>query len=302
MKKFLTLLCLALATLTASATGTPRAEYPRPQFERAAWVNLNGTWDFDFDFSNSGIDRRLMEATSLPKKITVPFCPESQLSGIGYKDFINCVWYHRTLDIPAAWDGQRVLLHFGAVYYTSEIFIDGQLALRHYGGSSAFEVDITPYVKAGQTHHLTVRATSDLRSLAQSAGKQSLRHGSYDCLYTRTTGIWQTVWMEAVAPEGLKSVQVLPDIDQRQLVIHPQYYTERGGTLTVSLFEPSTGSGQVQKRVAQTTVSATAAATVVLPVKNMKLWSPENPFLYNLTYDLVVWILEYHTCGLPNIP
>lgn len=279
MKKLFTLLCLSLATFTASAIGTPRSEYPRPQFERAAWINLNGTWDFDFDFSASGIERDLMHATSLPKHITVPFCPESQLSGIGYKDFINCAWYHRTLDIPAEWDGQRILLHFGGVYYTSEIYIDGQLALRHYGGSSAFEADITPYVKAGQTHHLTVRATSDVRSMMQSAGKQSLRHGSYDCLYTRTTGIWQTVWMEAVAKEGLKDVQVLPDIDQRQLVIHPQYYAERGGKLTVSLFDGT-------KRVAQTTVPATNATSIVLPVKNMKLWSPESPFLYDLTYEL----------------
>lgn len=216
----------------------------------------------------------------------MPFCPESSLSGIGYKDFINCVWYHRSLAIPAEWDGQRILLHFGGVYYTSEIYVDGNLALRHYGGSSAFEVDITNFVKAGQTHHLTVRATSDVRSMVQSAGKQSLRHGSYDCMYTRTTGIWQTVWMEAVAMEGIKVVQVMPDIDQRQIVIHPQYYAEKGGKLTVSLYEPTTITDRAPKRIAQVTVPATQATTVVLPVKTMKLWSPENPFLYDLTYEL----------------
>lgn len=279
--RLLVLFALALSFLSASALDLPRAEYPRPQFERADWVNLNGTWDFDFDFSASGVERDLAHATTLSKKILVPFCPESDLSGIGYKDFINHVWYHRTLDIPADWTGKRILLHFGGVYYTSEIYVDGILATRHYGGSSAFEVDITALVKAGKQHHLVVHAESNLRSMLQSAGKQSLQTGSYGCMYTRTTGIWQTVWMEAVAREGLKTVQAIPDIDQRQLVIHPQYYAEnaRPGRLTVTVNDGS-------KRVASVTVPATNSATVVIPFKQLKLWSPENPFLYDLSYEL----------------
>lgn len=112
----------------ANATDTPRSEYPRPQFERAAWVNLNGEWNYTFDFANSGIERGLEKATSFDGKITVSFCPESKLSEVGHKDFINHIWYHRTLTVPQEWSGRNILLNFGAVYYNSEIYIDGKIA------------------------------------------------------------------------------------------------------------------------------------------------------------------------------
>ena len=263
-----------------TAFAIPRAEYPRPQFERNAWINLNGEWTYSFDFGGSGLEREWFKSTGFDQKIIVPFCPESKLSGVEYKDFINHMWYHRTISIPQDWANKQVLLNFGAVYYKSEIYIDGVFAARHFGGTSSFQVDITPYVKAGQTHNLVVYVESDVRSTHQPSGKQNLQFASYGCNYTRTTGIWQTVWMEAVHPEGLQSVQMIPDIDQLQLIIRPRFYKELGGKLEVTLKD----NGKV---VSKETVAANSLSTVILPVKKMKTWSPENPFLYDVEFRVI---------------
>ena len=111
MKKLLTTL-FALICLNGFANPHPRPEYPRPQFERSQWVNLNGTWNFEFDFGESGKDRSLQKAEQLSQQITVPFCPESKLSGVAHTDFINCLWYQRKLSIPADWSGKKILLNF----------------------------------------------------------------------------------------------------------------------------------------------------------------------------------------------
>lgn len=263
-----------------TAFAIPRAEYPRPQFERNAWINLNGEWSYSFDFGGSGLEREWFKSTGFDQKIIVPFCPESKLSGVEYKDFINHMWYHRTISIPQDWANKQVLLNFGAVYYKSEIYIDGVFAARHFGGTSSFQVDITPYVKAGQTHNLVVYVESDVRGTHQPSGKQNLQFASYGCNYTRTTGIWQTVWMEAIHPEGLQSVQMIPDIDQQQLIIRPRFYKELGGKLEVTLKD----NGKV---VSKETVAANSLSTVILPVKKMKTWSPENPFLYDVELRVI---------------
>ena len=153
---------LSLFLCVASVWSMPRPEYPRPQFERAGWVNLNGEWTCSFDFGGSGMEREFYKSKGFDKKITVPFCPESKLSGIGYMDFINHFWYQRPITIPQEWNGKNILLNFGAVYYKSEVYIDGVLANRHFGGTSSFAVDITSLVKPGQTHSLLFmwRATS----------------------------------------------------------------------------------------------------------------------------------------------
>lgn len=264
---------------TVSAENLPRAEYPRPQFERQDWINLNGTWDFEFDFGKSGMDRGLSNASDLKQEITVPFCPESSLSGIGYTDFIDCVWYRRDISIPKDWEGKMIFLNFGAVDYAAEIFIDGKLAARHSGGSSSFSVDLTSYVTAGQTHNLVVRVEDDLRSGYQSVGKQSTEYYSKGCFYTRVTGIWQTVWMEAVERHGLKRVTMRPDIDQSQLVIMPEFISESDYELEVSM----TADG---KAVASKTVLCSNHACIVLLVKKMRLWSPEDPYLYDLNFTV----------------
>ena len=285
MKKFFGLYILAAVSILCSGAvkgaSLPRAEYPRPQFERADWQNLNGRWTYIFDFSDTGFQRGYQASTGFDGSITVPFAPESELSGVGYKDYISNIWYHRTISIPQEWAGKNIRLNFGAVYYTSEVYIDGQFVGRHFGGSSSFSYDITRFVSDGKEHNLVVKASSDLRSGLQGAGKQSLQYASHACNYTRTTGIWQTVWMEPVSPAGLQNVQVITDIDQKQVIVHPWFFAETSGhTLKVTLIEG-------EKTVVSKTVRASNNSTVVLPVRKVRLWSPEDPFLYDLVYEVI---------------
>ncbi|MBQ6653364.1 MAG: beta-glucuronidase [Prevotella sp.] len=278
---FLAALFMAVLCPSVSHAQTPRPEYPRPQFERADWVNLNGTWSYTFDFGKTGINRGLEKSTGFDGKITVPFCPESSLSGVQHTDFINCLWYHRTLSIPASWEGKKILLNFGAVDYDANIYVDGKLVRNHKGSGSSFTCDLTKFVKAGSTHNLVVQVSDDLRGGMQPGGKQSMRFESHGCSYTRVTGIWQTVWMEAVDKEGLKSVFAIPDIDQEQLVVHPDFYGESSKNKLVVTISDG------KKVVATKTVPATNNSVVVLPVKSPKLWTPETPNLYDVTYKVV---------------
>lgn len=284
LKTIISSTAFAMAFLALSANisaQTPRPEYPRPQFERAEWINLNGTWTYSFDFGRTGEQKGWKNIKGFDDKITVPFCPESELSGVKHTDFINTIWYQREIAIPASWDGKKIILNFGAVDYESHIFIDGKLVRRHFGSGSSFSCDITRFVSAGKTHNLVVLVNDNLRDGKQTGGKQSFGLYSAGCNYTRVTGIWQTVWMEAVDKEGLRSVFAKPDIDQGQLVVHPQFYGENSANkLVVTVYDG-------KKTVASKTVVCGNNSTVVLPIKNPKLWSPESPYLYDITYKVV---------------
>ena len=265
----------------AAAADLPRPEYPRPQFERSEWINLNGQWSYTFDFSRSGMDRELFRSEGFDGQITVPFAPQSELSGVGFTDFIPEMWYQRRLEIPADWDGKRILLHFGAVDYIASIYIDGRIAGRHWGGSSSFTVDITRMVSAGKTHNLVIRVEDDERSGEYAKGKQCGRFASFGCEYTRTTGIWQTVWMEAVHKDGLKDVYVIPDLDQSRFVFRPEYHAvQQGQKLRIRILDNG-------KTVSEKTIPATAQSQAELTVKKVKTWSPEDPFLYDIEYDVL---------------
>ena len=280
MKKYLIIAALCLLGITGIKADTPRAEYPRPQFERSQWLNLNGTWTYTFDFGKSGVNRDFRNSKGFDKNILVPFCPESKLSGVEYTDFINSMWYQRTISVPAEWEGKQILLHFGAVDYEATIYIDGQEVMQHFGTGSSFEMDITKYVPAGKSANLVVRVNDNLRSGMQPGGKQCWNYYSGGCDYTRTTGIWQTVWMEPVSAQGLKTVFAIPDIDQQQLIVRPEFYTEaNGNTLTVQVLDG-------KKVIATKTANAVNGASVVLPIKKPKLWSPETPNLYDVKYTV----------------
>ena len=285
MKHFSKLLMAATLLLGLSssvkAADLPRSEYPRPQFEREYWVNLNGTWTYSFDFGQTGADRNFRNSKGFDGKITVPFCPESSLSGVKHTDFIPCIWYQRTITVPETWGGKNILLNFGAVDYDATIFIDGKKVGRHCGAGSSFSLDITKFVKAGGSANLVIQVKDNLRGGKQPGGKQSTGYYSAGCNYTRVTGIWQTVWMEAVCPEALKQVFATPDIDQQQLVVRPEFYEEgNGNTLTVQVFD------EKQKLVSTKTAPATNNTVIVLPIKNPKLWSPETPNLYDVIYTV----------------
>jgi beta-galactosidase/beta-glucuronidase len=259
----------------------PRPEHPRPQFERKDWINLNGTWTFTFDPGKSGHQRGLEESKGFDRDIQVPFCPESKLSGVQHVDFIERMWYHRVIEIPSSWDGRRVLLHFGGVDYACEVYIDGVLVERHWGGSAPFTYDITRFVKAGSKHHLVLQVRDDMQQRIQPLGKQSAHFKSHGCVYTRTTGIWQTVWLEAVSPFGLADCQILPDLDGKRFTLVPRYrQVKRGVTFRATLKDGG-------KTVSEVSVPATDGAALELMLANAKAWSPESPFLYDLTLEVL---------------
>ncbi len=277
MKRIFTFAIMLVAFVTAFAA-QPRPEYPRPQFERSEWINLNGEWTYELDLVNTGFDRKLFNSEGFAEKIIVPFCPESKLSGVEHKDIITGIWYHRTIQAPAAWSGKKIMLHFGAVYYEAEVYVDGIFVGRHFGGSSPFAIDVTEHLADGKAHNLVVRANSDLRTRTQGSGKQSLRSYSYGCVYTRTTGIWQTVWLEATDDYSLDYVQVITDIDNHQVIITPRYYaTTASNTLTINIKDGA-------KVVAKKQVAQVEGMPIVISFKKYQTWSPENPKLYDVEY------------------
>ena len=188
-----------------------RTEHPRPEIFRENWLTLNGVWDFEIDNEKIGLAHGYERCTSFSKKINVPFCPESRLSGIENTDFMAAVWYAREFEVPAAWRKMRVILHIEACDYATRVYINGNYAGSHKGGYTPFKFDITSLLTDGK-NRVTIYAEDDTRDKGQASGKQSERLESYGCFYTRTTGIWQSVWLEAVSAARVETYYTLPDI------------------------------------------------------------------------------------------
>ena len=250
-----------------------RLEHPKPQMQRADWQNLNGEWDFAFDFGRSGVDRRFYERDGLDRKIQVPFCPESELSGIGYKDFIPAVWYQKKVELTAGQLKEIVRLHFGAVDYECHLWVNGQKAGSHKGGYVSFSFDITQYAREGE-NVLTLYVADDNRSGAQCKGKQCGNYYSGGCDYTRTTGIWQTVWLEFLPKAHIEKVFYYPNIAEGFLIIHA--VTQGTGTLCAeALYEGKVcGKAQVQ--------AVAGNAVLKLPLSELHLWEAGAGRLYDL--------------------
>lgn len=251
----------------------PRPEHPNPQWERTNWRNLNGEWEFDFDFGVSARQRKLYKKGALSKKITVPFCPESVLSGIGYTDFIPSVCYRKTVTISEEEAKQNIFLHFGAVDFHSYIYINGNLCDEHIGGYSSFKVDITKLIKEGE-NEIFVIAEDDTRSKTQPSGKQSDRYASYGCSYTRTTGIWQTVWLEFVPKSYIKSCKYYPNITDGTLTVIGE--TVGSGTLSLSASYEGKNVGQTQINVAG------GSFVTSIKLSELHLWEIGYGRLYDL--------------------
>ena len=199
-------------------TNIPRPEYPRPQLVREYWQNLNGTWDFEFDFSRSGIERKMYENGTFTREITVPFCPESPLSGIGFTDFMPAVWYRKIINLDADQLTGRLLLHCGAVDYHTKVWVNGQAVGSHNGGYDSFTFEVTKAVREG-ANEIVIYAEDDCRTELQPAGKQSRVLESRGCYYTRTTGIWQTVWLEWVPAVYISQLHTTPDVANQAVII-----------------------------------------------------------------------------------
>lgn len=255
-----------------------RTAYPRPELVRENWTNLCGEWDFEFDFGRSGRERGLPHKEKLERRINVPFCPESELSGIGYKDFIGACWYRRTLSIHPH-ESERTLLNFEAAYHTTEVFVNGKSVGIHRGGYTPFTFDITEALRDGE-NIVTVCCEGDPRSRFEPSGKQSERFSSYGCMYTRSTGIYAPVWLETVPRTYLKAVKMDPDTDNSRLFCDLEFSEsgEKTVTLTASLDGKTVGTA-----TAKTTMKM---LKTVIELDTLSLWSPESPVLYDLTIEI----------------
>ena len=262
-------------------SNAPRPEFPRPQFDRgdANWLNLNGPWDYQTDRGLSGEQRGYQNDAPFTETITVPFCRESELSGIGDKDFCECVWYRKTLTLPETWAGKRVLFHVGACDYYTKVWVNGQYMGDHIGGYVAFSFDITKALKEGE-NSITLGVWDHLRNGAQPGGKQSMLYHSHGCSYTRTTGIWQTTWLECVPTDYIASTKYYPDIERKKLVIEALVTGGEGMTLTAkaSFGGKDMGIG--------TTVVHGGKALVEVELDELHLWEVGNGRLYDLTLTM----------------
>lgn len=254
----------------------PRNEYPRPQLVREDWLNLNGEWDFEIDNAKIGEEAGFAARSSLDGRITVPFCPESKLSGIGNTDFMNCVWYRRDFEIPKNWKEKSAILHFGAVDYYAKVYVNGQKVGEHKGGYTPFSFDITDCLKESG-NFVTLCAYDDVRSENQPAGKQCAKRDSHGCFYTRTTGIWQTVWLECVDKCYIKGLRLTTEIEEPSVHIEARLAGEFvGATVTAEAF----WEGKSVGTAAVTAMSNAASLTVAVSEKH--LWDIGQGNLYDL--------------------
>ncbi|MGN6324405.1 glycoside hydrolase family 2 protein [Pseudolysinimonas sp.] len=260
----------------------PRSEYPRPQLRRDRWLCLNGEWDFAVDRADTGLERGLL-ATPFDRRITVPFAPESIASGIGDVDFMAAVWYRRMVRIPDDWAGDDVLLHFGAVDHDATVWVDGVEVARHRGGFTGFTAELGG-LTAGAEHEIVVRAR-DTRDEPQARGKQATWYENTACFYTRTTGIWQTVWMEPVPRTRIRRIRTTPQLATRSFAVgttidHPV----RGLRIRAELRD---AGGVVTTAECDAGLDLAPTLTLVVPDARVRPWSPQDPHLYDLQVDLL---------------
>ena len=261
----------------------PRPEYPRPQLVRADWLNLNGDWLFEYDDHDAGLRNQWFNRHEYSQTIAVPFAYQARLSGIGETAFHDIVWYERQFDVPTAWQGQHVLLHFGAVDYQATVWVNGQFVAAHEGGHVPFTADVTDALQLG-SNRLTVRAEDHSTDLEQPRGKQYWETQSASIFYTRTTGIWQTVWLEPVSETHLTRLTLLPDIDTGQIALEC-FVTQPQDGLTLRVAVTRAGAPVTTQAIAISAARTGASIQIGKP-EELALWSPEHPALYDLTLEL----------------
>jgi beta-galactosidase/beta-glucuronidase len=259
---------------------TPRPEYPRPQFVRAEWLNLNGEWDFDFDDDDRGMEEDWSHGQhTFQRKIVVPFSFETPMSGIGDLSFHPCVWYSREIHVPEEWRGKQVLLHFGAVDYRATVWVNGIVVGTHEGGHTPFHCNITRALTNG-AGQVVVRAEDPPTDRYIPRGKQHWEEQPTSIFYARTTGIWQSVWAEPVPESHLDSVRITPaangnlTVDAR--IVNPQM--AQSFQIAVSW----------QGEVIATGISLADGprASVEATIANPRLWCPQDPALYDIQLEL----------------
>jgi beta-galactosidase/beta-glucuronidase len=291
-------------TLLAGAANIPRPEYPEPQFMRSSWMSLNGEWNFAFDDQNQGLAKN-WNTSGLPdpRAINVPYCFESQLSGIHDTAFHPVFWYNRGFELPEGWNGKHVLLHFGAVDYRAWVWLNGQFLGFHEGGGVPFSFDITRQLVNGN-NKLTLRVEDPPTDKSIPRGKQYWEPESKSIFYTRTSGIWQPVWIEATGDYHLNYVHVTAGQDGAA-VFHGALNAIPGHPLrfVIDVMDGGTVAGHAETTTTEDRLDAK------LTVPSPQLWSPDSPKLYTLRYKLsdgnrvldeVQSYLGFRTIGLAN--
>ena len=255
----------------------PRPEHPNPQWKRESFVNLNGEWMFEIDKSASGFDRNLHKAKTLPLKITVPFCPESALSGVGEKDFMLQVWYKKILSFTEdELKGRKIILHIGAADFETTVYVNGKEAgLPHVGGFVSFEYDITKLLVAGE-NDVTIRCFDNPRSESQGLGKQSKKFYSVGCCYTRTTGIWQTVWYESVPDSYIKYARITPDAINSSVSV--SFELEGSADLSAEVYFEGKKVGEAKKK------NLSVTGNLEISLSESHLWDVGVGNLYDVKF------------------
>ena len=285
-----------------------RKEHPRPQFFRKNWMNLNGKWTCEFSKNIKGFSKSKLNKKSFAKKINVPFCPESKLSGIGHTDFIQEIYYQKTFKIPETWKNKKILLHFGGVDYESTIYINKKKVGFNQGGSTPFSLEISSFLNKNTENDLKLyvidkrcagspepkfdykgrgvfRSQDDIKKWVlnknrfQPRGKQSTFRHSYGCYYTRTTGIWQTVWLEAVNYKNIKNINIQANVKSSSFIFIPEYSSKFSGNLKVDIF--------FKNKLIKSSLISTKIKKFEIKIPKVKLWSIGKPNLYNFTFTLI---------------
>lgn len=257
----------------------PRGEYPRPQFVRDLWMSLNGEWDFSF------------ESSEFDLKIQVPYAYQSRLSGIGSDRICDVVWYRKNFTLPKEMSGKKILLHFGAVDYLCKVWVNGQYMTSHEGGHIGFETEITGALKEGE-NTVTVMAQDRMADLEMPRGKQFWEKESAGIFYTRTTGIWQSVWLEAVEEGYLDHVYITPDFDHMKA----EFQYEIKGAKRACLKTQVSFEGCELAAVTVDAEREEGSFSILLDQQILSkwnfqedmAWSPENPRLFDVTYTLLL--------------
>ena len=253
-------------------------EYPRPQMVRADWMNLNGLWNY-------AITEASADSFKAEGKILVPFAVESSLSGVGRKIAKDeALWYERTFTLPKEWAGRNVLLHFGAVDWQAEVFVNGIFVGEHKGGFDPFSFDITPFLKKSGRQTLKVKVMDATDNGFQPRGKQCFINRSI--WYTPVSGIWQTVWLEPVSPAHIDSYYVISDIDKGTMSFEVASSAADGDVVKVAVLEGCEGysaENPSSKVLAEVVVNNGKA---VIKLDNIKTWSPDSPYLYGVKVTL----------------
>ena len=264
-----------------------RTEYPRPQFERSSWMNLNGEWDFTFDDHNEGEHDAWYEEPTFDQTINVPFSYETKASGIEIETFHPYVWYHRTFNIPIDEKGKRTILRFQASDYITKVWVNGMFIGKHQGGNVAFSFDITNATNPETANTLVVKV-EDSKNCCQPRGKQRWKDESFGCWYVQTTGIWQTVWLEFLNDHHIDHVKMTPQLDKNAIQLEYKLAGDVHEPLTVETNITFAGTliRQLTLKPKRATFGIEVDLTAEVNEWKIMTWSPEQPNLYDVTFRL----------------